>query len=113
MNDPQKAFWLRAIQAFQTIVPDDDMQRYYLGRYMDDMKLPKLVIQKRYSKMWARAMDPDACFEDLLAVFSLEHLEARLGVEGCTQEAYDQIIAETIHGLITIALNNPEPSNVH
>lgn len=108
----EKASWYQALQGFQKMVPHE-VQRFYLGKHIDLMKLSKTEVDRRFRRIWAKSADPDASFEDVLAVYALEDLEHRVGVDGCTQELYDETIAAIIHDLITVAFNNSEPTHVH
>ena len=112
MNTHKKAFWFRAGEAFKTMVPSSDDRRWMLGKFIDDMKLPREVVDKRFAQMWAKTMVIDADFNDILAAFAHDLLRSRIG-DREDQAAYDDTVAEVIHELIKIALNNPEASNVH
>jgi hypothetical protein len=103
-NDHEKAFWFRALQAFQTMVPDQDDQRRTIGLYIDEMGLTREVVDARFAPMRAKTMDPQADFEDILAVFARDLLLSRVETDATPQDAYDRTLAEVIEGLINAAL---------
>lgn len=107
-----KPFWYHDLRTFQALVTAEDMQGHVLCVWLDGFGWTKAEIDNRFKRMWARMLDLDAEFEDILAVFCLELMQHRFAPAEWTQANYDLTIGEVIKPLIGLALSTTDASKL-
>ena len=104
-----KPFWYRDLRTFQALVASQSDQGQVLCEWLDTFGWTKTEIDTRFQRFWARMLDIDAEFEDLLAVFCLELMQHRFTPSEWTQANYDATIGEVVKAMIEVALRTTAP----
>ena len=107
-----KPFWYPDLRTFQALVASQSDQGHVLCEWLDTFGWSKHEIDTRFQRFWARMLDIDAEFEDLLAVFCLELMQHRFTPSEWTQANYDATIGEVVKAMIEVALRTTKSSEL-